>query len=384
MLGVPMLLAAVAISAPSGAGTALKADLQRYLNAHRAAEHISAATLSVSFGNGKMLDVAAGTTAYGGGQPVTPQSLFQIGSNTKAFTATLMLKLQTDNALSVGDTLGRWLPQYAPWQAITIHRLLDMTGGIETYDDVPAMLEAYSAKPFNFFSDAELVSYVDPRKPLQPGWHYSNTGYILASMIAQKASGGTSYADLLRSRVIAPAKIADLYYYPGIYPANLRARTVQGYFYSRDPDNAGLAPLFGKSVRDYSTSWAQAAGGIVATAHAVALWARDLYQGPILTTAERSELETLVSSKTGKPIEQATEEDPGGFGLGVSQVYKPGLGRIWFYEGETLGYRMVHVYFPEQNLVFAFGLNSQPDKAQDHVGDLILSVVKTLKKYGLF
>jgi D-alanyl-D-alanine carboxypeptidase len=362
---------------------ALRADLQQYLTARRSAEHISAVSLSVSLPNGRFIDVAAGTTAYGGGAAVTPASLFQVGSNTKAFTAALVLKLQSAKKLTVADSVGRWLPQYAGWKGVTIHHMLDMTSGIETYDDTVAWMKAITADPYHFFSAAQLVGYISPKQPLASGWHYSNTGYVLSSMIAEKASGGTSYTNLIRSLVIEPTTIRDLYYYPDIYPRELRIRTVQGYFYNSDADSKGLAPLLGKSVRDYSTSWAAAAGGIVATPHAMAQWARDLYQGPILTQSEREQMETLVSNKTGKPIREVTPDDPAAFGLGVAQVYKPTTGRIWFYEGMTLGYRLIHVYFPQQNVVFAFGLNSQPSGGQNRSGDLIMAVAKTLKQNGL-
>jgi D-alanyl-D-alanine carboxypeptidase len=387
-----LIVAAVLFAAPAAGATpkatnavaaALRADLQQYLTARSAAEHISAASLSVSLADGRFIDVAAGTTAYGGGAPVTPSNLFQIGSNTKAFTGALMLKLQSAKKLGIGDSVGRWLPQYAGWKNATIHQMLDMTSRIETYDATAAWMKAVTADPYHFFSAAQLVGYVTTKRSLPPGWHYSNTGYILSSMIAEKASGGTAYTDLIRSLVIEPANVRDLYYYPDIYPKALLARTVQGYYFNSDADSKGLAPLIGKGVRDYSTSWAAAAGGIVATPHAVAQWARDLYQGPILTASEREQMETLVSNKTGKPMGEATPDDPAAFGLGVAQVFKPVVGRIWFYEGMTLGYRVIHVYFPQQNVVIAFGLNSQPSSGQNRSGDLIMAVAKTLKQNGL-
>ena len=62
----------------------------------------------------------------------------------------------------------------------------------------------------------------------------------------------------------------------------------------------------------------------------------------------------------------------------------PGLGVFMFYEGETLGYRMVHAYFPKQNVILAVGLNSQPRQGSDDVGTLIQGLVKVLARYGLF
>lgn len=361
----------------------LKADLQAYLKARGAIERVSAASVSVSLPDRRFIDVAAGTTAYGGSDPVTTANLFQIGSNTKAFTAVLALKLQAQQKLSVDDTVGKWLPQYATWKTATIHQLLDMTSGIPTYDGTTAWQRDYSSNPTRTFTPAELVAYVDPKSPLKHEWIYSNTGYMMTEMIEEKATGKT-YADLVRDDVIAPAGITDLYYYPDIYPAELRARTVQGYFYNPSSDNAGLKPMLGKSQRDDSLSWARAAGGIVSTPHAMAAWARELYQGTILTAAERARMETLVSLKTADPVGDTSESDPRAFGLGLAKMYMPGLGHFWFYEGMTLGYRMVHAYFPQENVVIAIGLNSQPPDGKNASGQLVQSIVKTLKANGLF
>ncbi|HTU81286.1 MAG TPA: serine hydrolase domain-containing protein [Candidatus Acidoferrales bacterium] len=361
---------------------ALKADLQQYLLSRGDAEHISAASLSVSLADRSTIDVAAGTTRYHGGAAVTPANLFQIGSNTKAFTAVLVLKLQSQGKLNAQQTVGHWLPQYAAWRGATIDRMLHMISGIATYDNTQAWEKDFSADPYHVFSAEQLIGYA-VGKPLLKGWNYSNTGYILTQRIIEKSSG-SSYEQLLRSDVIAPTNIRDLYYYSSFYPKLLVNRMVAGYYYNDNADDKGLWPILKHDVRGYGVSWAQAAGGIVATPHAVAQWARDLYQGTIVTPAERRQLERLVSTKTAEPLTGVTPSDPGGFGLGVTQIYKKGLGTFWFYEGETLGYRMVHVYFPKQDVVIAFALNSQPNPGQDRVGDLARDLVATLTKYGLF
>jgi D-alanyl-D-alanine carboxypeptidase len=379
-------LACAAAAQPAAAAdvaSQLKSDLQQYLAQHGSVEHVSAASLSVSLPKHRFIDVAAGTTAYGAGDPVTPQHLFQVGSNTKAFTAVLALKLEAQHKLAVGDTVGRWLPQYPAWKDATIHQLLDMTTGIPTYDGTVAWQRAMSRDPKQLFTPEQLIAYVDPKSPLAHQWLYSNTGYMLTELIEEKAAGRT-YEDLVRNDVIAPTAIADLFYYPHIYPAELRARTVQGYFNNPGPEDVGLAPLIGRGMRDDSLSWARGAGAIVATPHAMAQWARALYRGDILTIAQRRELETIVSTKTADPISDVSADDPRGFGLGLARMYRPGLGAFWFYEGMTLGYRVVHAYFPEQNVVIAFGLNSQPPDGKNASGDLVAVVVKTLKANGLF
>ena len=364
---------------------ALKADLSAYLAQRGTTEHISAASLSVSLAPGTPnIDVAAGTTTYGGSVAVTPSNLFQIGSNTKAFTAACILELEAAGVLHINDRVGAWLPQYPAWKNVTIKHLLDMTSGIPTYDADQTMLAAYAAAPTRFLSTQELIAYVYPKTEFAPGngWLYSNTAYLMAQMIVEKASHRDYAVDLAERFFDGGPRLADSYYSANIYPGPIRARMVAGYFHSNTPDNAGLAAIYGHDVRDYSISWAQGAGGIVQTPHAVTQWVRALYESPMLAPVQRKELLTVVSMKTGAPIAAPTANDHQAFGLGVGEMLIPGLGRLWFYEGETLGYRMLYAYFPETKRVIALGLNSQPNKIDDKIGSLVTTVVQTLKAYG--
>src|SRR3954452_5179048 len=144
------------------------------------AEHVSAAGLSVSLpARWSSIDVTAGTTTFGGSVPVRPDSLWEIGSNTKAFTSVLLLQLEAEHRLSIDDPLGKWLPQYPQWRDVTIRRLLNMTSGIPNYTAQPALLADFPADPHQYFTPERLVSYV-VGLPATSGYSYSNTNYILA------------------------------------------------------------------------------------------------------------------------------------------------------------------------------------------------------------
>jgi D-alanyl-D-alanine carboxypeptidase len=390
LLVCPALLVshAFAANAPDSLAEALRTDLQQYLASRRAAEHISAVSLSVSLpGQPQNIDATAGTARFGAGAAVTPASLYQIGSNTKAFTAVTLLQLEAEGKLNINDTVGRFLPQYPLWREVSIKRLLNMTSGIPGYDTVDRMLKDYAAAPAQDLSVAQLISYVYPTNqgapPATTGWSYSNTNYLLAQLIIEKVTGH-SYGDELRRRFFATPALrqSDTFYAANRYPAGVTSRMVSGYFFSNTPDNAGLALLYGKDVRDASVSWMQAAGGIVSTPTDVTHWVRALYQGGVLKQPQQQELESLVSLESGKPIADVSAADPRGFGLGVGRNFIPAMGKFWFYEGMTLGYRMIYVWFTESDVVIAVGINSQPNAEDNHARELTQAIYGTLHQAG--
>ncbi|HYH26450.1 MAG TPA: serine hydrolase domain-containing protein [Blastococcus sp.] len=365
---------------PTGAGddltSQLRADLEAYLRERGVAEHVSGAGVSVNLPDRRRtIDVSAGTTTFGGSEPVRPDSVWQIGSNTKAFTSVLLLQLEAEHRLSIDDTLSTWLPQYPQWGDVTLRRLLNMTSGIATYDDQPAWYADYGADPHTYFSPERLVGYVLDA-PATSGYSYSNTNYVLAEMIIERVTG-TSYQDQLYRRIIDPLCLRDLHYRPDVYPASVTSREPAGYLVN---DQFPL-PQLGQDVSRNTLSWARAAGGIVSTTSDMTRWERALYGGRLLPPQQQAELESLVSTTTGQPIGSTSVTDPQGFGLGIAQLTDPQLGTFWFYEGETLGFRALHAYFPDSGLIIAIGLNSATD--DDQSATLMKSVYDTLRANGM-
>jgi len=377
--------AAAATSDPT-LRASLQRDLNQYLSARSKIEHISAISVSVSLhGQPQNINLTAGRTRYGGGgMPVTPDNLWQIGSNTKAFTAATILQLEAERKLTIDQTVGRWLPQYPAWKNVTIRRLLNMTSGIPTYNLVPTWVRDYVKNPKRNFTIVQLIAYVYPENnpnapPPTHGYDYSNTNYLLAELIIERASGHSYASELGRRFLQSDIGLNATYYSATQYSRNVLDRMVSGYSFGHD---AAIASLFGKDVRDDTVSWMQATGGIVSTPEDLTRWARALYTGPMLAPKQRAELLSLVSTKTAKPIAKTTPSDPSGFGLGVAQSTLPEVGTVWFYEGETAGYRTYLVYFPRQDAAIALGLNSAPDSKEDQGTRLLLTIYRTLHAAG--
>jgi D-alanyl-D-alanine carboxypeptidase len=356
---------------------ALRGDLHRYLTARRTAEHISAVSLRITFrGSRPAIALATGTTRYGGGPPVSPRALWEIGSNTKAFTSVIVLQLEAEGRLSIGDPIGRWLPQYPAWRHITIRQLLDMTSRIPDYLYQPAFAAAFATDQHTRFTAAQLVSYV-AGLPLGPkGYHYSNTDYLLTQMIIEKITHH-SYASQLSRRIITPLRLATTCLAPYTCPASDAGRMPAGYF-----DIAGGPPsLIGKAMPPLALTWAQAAGGIVSSLADLATWDRVLYSGELLPARQQHQLESLVSEATGKPIRRTAPGGPSGYGLGVQQENSSQTGPFWAYEGQAFGARILNLYFPRTGMSIALAVNSSTI-TNDDLSDLSSSVYQTLQNAG--
>jgi D-alanyl-D-alanine carboxypeptidase len=375
---VPSPAGAPATDEARGLRASLRAALEAYLERRRTPEHISAVSLRVAFPGRRHLDVAVGSTRFDGGRAISTKSLWQIGSNAKAFTSVVLLQLAAEGILSIDDTLARWLPQYPDWGHITIRQLLNMTSGIPDYLAVPAFLQAYAAAPDTVFPAPELVSYA-AGLPLLPGWNYSNTSYILAQMIIERATGDT-LAGQLRRRIIGPLGLRNTFYCPDGCRRAVIKRLPSSYlfFSSTFPE---LASLYGKDQRRRNLSYAQGAGGIISSLSDLTTWLRALYEGRLLPPEQQRQLESLVAKDSGQPILGPSAEHPLGFGLGVSQVLT-GLGTLWVYEGETLGARVVHLFAPVSGIVVTIGANSATDGDDDRLAGLLFTVYEMLHAGG--
>ena len=184
-------------------------------------------------------------------------------SRCKAFTSVLVLQLEAEHKLSINDTLGKWLPQYPAWAGVTIKRLLNMTSGIPNYTDSGEFWSDVAAAPNRVFSASRLVSYVLGLPPTH-GYSYSNTNYILAQMIIDRAAHD-NYGSQLRKRITIPLSLRNMFYSATNYRRAITSRTPAGYWF------IPLLPAMKSQLRhdqsDHTLSWAQGAGGIVSSRH---------------------------------------------------------------------------------------------------------------------
>src|SRR5262249_41957723 len=138
------------------------------------------------------------------GVPITSDLLFAIGSNTKTFTAALVLQLVDRGLLSLDAPLSSLLPQHTNVNPrITVRQLLDHTSGLFDYmnDDAAQVFAAITADRSRIWTPEEILSTFFGPPHFAPGasWRYSNTNFLIAGMIDEAVIGSTDDTDLRRS-----------------------------------------------------------------------------------------------------------------------------------------------------------------------------------------
>jgi D-alanyl-D-alanine carboxypeptidase len=376
-------------------GVMLRHQLQtladNYVQTRHEVEKISGMALRVDLKDHDAMDVYSGTNGRDG-QSIDATTLFQIGSNTKHFTAALVLKLEAEGLLNIDQTVGQWLPQYPDWANVKIRSLLNMTSDIPNYSETVPIAETMSADMFHQFSFDDLIAAVyDKGLPVPTGYFYSNTNNILAAKIIEAASH-MPYAVALAA-MLKPLHLGNTFYRDGPYPRRVLRREPAGIYDNSDCplyqplpcEVTAWAPLVGKDVSHMNLSWAGPAGGIVSNTRDLSSWVRALFKGRVIPPLQLAEMTSVVSTKTGKPIPDVSADDPAGFGLDLGRAYRAGLGgTYWFYQGSTLGFRAIFAYWPQYDLAITTMTNSQPADGEDQFAMTVVGgAFQALQSRGL-
>lgn len=157
-------------------------------------------------------EAVRGVRASDSADPVQSSDAWHIGSNAKAMTATLIARLVEQGRLSWTATLAELLPDTPmreEYRTVTLADLLSHRAGLRDLDDTAdaALLEAAfvdtRALPVQRLAFAAQVLNEAPIGPVRADSVYSNTGYVLAGAIAERATG-RAYEDLMQTEVFQP------------------------------------------------------------------------------------------------------------------------------------------------------------------------------------
>ena len=284
-----------------------------------------------------------GTTSLEGGAPVTPDTLFQIGSLTKVFTAATLVSLAAEGKIDLNAPAGRYVSGLDPAIArLTIGQLLTHTSGLK---DEPAEYGSHDERDFAEYPKTWPAS----RAILAPGttFSYSNLGYTLAGLVAQQA-GGKPYADLVEERVFKPLSMTHSTFRPTVamtYPIAIGHRGARGE-----------AAVVVRPMAEDTRHWP--AGFIYTSANDLARFAIAFLQGRFAELA--------------KPrVDVPNDLEPAQYGYGLFIETYRGVPTVW-HAGDMPGFTAMMRILPAEKLALIVLANRQavrPDPILDALLD---------------
>lgn len=278
--------------------------------------------------------LTSGRADVSSNRPVPPGGHFRIGSVTKTFTATVLLQLVGEGRVGLDDPIERYLPGLVPnGQAITVRHLLNHTSGIVDYLDdteaVPVKGEAFLTETrFRTFTPRELVRIATRHEPyFAPGggFHYSNTGYVLAGLIIEQVTG-RSYAKEVERRILRPLHLRDTSV-PGT-STGIPGPNAHGYLPIKRDGQTRLV-----DVTRLNPSMASSAGEMLSTAADLNRFFSALLGGKLLRPAE------LKVMQTG-----AANDGRVTYGMGLWWGPRTCGVTVWGHGGSIPGYRTMSVH----------------------------------------
>jgi CubicO group peptidase (beta-lactamase class C family) len=291
-------------------------------------------------------------TAYGDARlspplKATGTMAYPVGSISKQFTASAVLLLQQDGKLSLDDTVSKYFPELTRANEVTIRELLSHTSGYEDYAPQDYTIPEWT-KPTRPID----VVHKWAEKPLDfdPGtqWQYSNTNFVLAALIVEKASG-MPFAEFLKTRVLEPAGIKDA------LNLNVDQARVEPTGYMRN----ALGPLRPAILE--APGWYFGDGDLAMPVASLLTWDITLMNRSVLAAKSYDDFFADVKLKDGKPT---------GYGLGVDVRVRNGHREIE-HSGEVGGFVAENVVLPDDRIAIAVLTNQEASSAASQIAKAI-------------
>lgn len=265
---------------------------------------------------------------------IDDETVFDIGSTSKQFTATAVLLLVAQGAVALDDTLREYMPDLPTWaDEITIDHLLHHQGGIPDYF---GLLEAEMTERTTVEDALEVIKGVTELE-FEPGstYEYSNSGYFLLSQVVESVTGQT-LGDFLEEEVFGPLEL------DAVMDAT---PSVSGHATSYSPDEDDES---GFVVAD--SLWEQTGDGAVWTTPAeLVRWAPELWDSQLSDGLAEARLADAVETGEG---------DTYGGGIRIAEL--DGVTTL-SHSGAWSGFQTELVVLPEEKLAAAISCNRDDD-----------------------
>ena len=262
------------------------------------------------------------------GVPLTPQSVFYVGSVSKQFTAASVVLAAEQNYLSLDDDVRKYIPELPDYgHPVTLHQMLHQTSGFRDFFDLLALS---GGNPAEIGSPADILKLIVRQKGLNnvPGaeWNYSNSNYFLLAEVVQRATR-KSLAQFAAENIFQPLGMKHTLFFDD------NTLVVPNRVAAYDPGKNG----------DFLVDWSTAydlvgGGGLMSTVDDLLLWDRNFYANNLGKGTLVQQLQSHGVLNNGNQINYA---------MGLTLGEYRGLPTAE-HSGANFGYRAEYLRFPQQ------------------------------------
>ncbi|WP_293786689.1 serine hydrolase [uncultured Pedobacter sp.] len=244
--------------------------------------------------------------------PTNKNTIYELGSCSKQFTAAAIVLLHRQGLLQYDDAIDKYIPELQRWHDVTIYHLLRHTSGLPEY--IGDMARGWDHR--KIATNKDLIGFYAARKDtlsFKPGslHRYNNTNYALLASIIERISGKT-YAVYLKDNIFSPLKMKSTF----VYNRRLNPERIQnyatGYVWKRQSFDKITSenPNYGDSVVYYLDGIVGSAK-VNSTISDLYKWEKALKSNTFFTPGEFELMTEVTKTSKGKNI-------PYGFGLELS------------------------------------------------------------------
>jgi D-alanyl-D-alanine carboxypeptidase len=325
--------------------------LQKALDSFRAGAGAGypGVSAAVVFPDGSLWAGQSGSAILSPQAPVTPDTLFSIGSISKTFIAALAGRLAARGTISLDDPLAKYVPDFYDAANITLRQLLNHTSGVRDLFDVmaPAIL---ADRTRAWTTDEVLAKVGKSRYAFAPGhgYWYSNTDYVLLGAVIEKATG-QPIAALVRSEFLEPLGLTHTFLQTEEDAPGAKAH---GYF---KPTSAPVDQSAGTMLPFTAEATVVGpAGAYVSTASDLARWGDALYNGNVLDQATLAAMTDISQTQGFK----APFTPRWTYGLGLEETTIAGQ-TAWGHRGHLDGFWSAMWYLPASQATIVVIANAE-------------------------
>ncbi|HMJ48391.1 MAG TPA: serine hydrolase domain-containing protein [Ferruginibacter sp.] len=223
-------------------------------------------------------------------EKLNENSIFELASVSKQFTAMAIVILKEKGRLNYEDKISKYIPELSNYSNITIRNLLNHTGGLPEYMEV--MDSTFDKN--KIATNKDIISIFAKLKPqvlFEPNtkWEYSNTGYALLASIIEKVSG-MSYGNYLLKAIFKPLQMTNTFVYKRRFAPKKVANYAYGYVYSDSLKKYLLPDDLAETQRVVWLDGVVGDGSVNSTIIDLLKWDRALYADKLFSKESKKEI----------------------------------------------------------------------------------------------